>query len=345
MKRFRIAKIMLFGVVLLAATAGGARAAKAGQLASRATMPTLPAPRAAVRQADHRQTGQSARTQAITKRAQKFFWKAFRSEDYARIGRVIQLLTAAYLSDPKNPETTLLLAHAYLWRVAERGRGHAPRTQALPTLILAQRFFEEAYRLSPGDGRIIGWLGSVRLPLARILRDKRLTEQAEVTLHTAVKRYPRFNDFTSAYSFANWPAGSKQYSRALRKMAATLAICPNQSVGEKGGKGFGDEIKMAPKVKAACGNTAQAPYNIEGFLMSYGDMLVKAEKYATAVAIYKKAEVSPGYATWPYKGTLQSRLKRVYGILDNPGKDGAPARNFPMIAGSKYTCAACHAKH
>ncbi len=343
MKRCRIEKLMLCGAILLTLGVGclqdaGAARHKPDGVAAKTGRPTLPTPRTVEHQA-----GRSERVQAITKRAHRVFWKAFRHEDYARIGKVIHLLTAAYLSNPKNPETTLLLAHAYLWRVSERARGHAPRTQALSSLVVAQRFFEEANRLSPDDGRIIGWLGSVRLPLARIMRDKSLIARARATLHRAVKEYPRFNNFTAAYSFSNAPADSKQYARALRAMAETLSICPDQTVGKDGGTVISGGIKMTPKVKAACGNTTEAPHNLQGFLLIYGEMLAKTGKYDRAASMYEKAEASPGYASWPYKDLLGSRLKRAYDILDKPGAPERGAGDFPKIVGAKNSCGVCHA--
>lgn len=340
MNSYYITKRIALLSIVLGLAACGINSEKNKPQLPEASRPLLPEPIPNASPADQPQI-----EKGITKQAHRLFWKTFRNEEYRRLGKVAGILTAAYMQNPKNPQTVLLLAHTYLWRVAERNRVGGRGAHALSDLILAKHYFEEAYRLSPNDARIIGWLASVRLPLARIMQDKTMIQRAYATLHKGVAEYPAFNHFTAAYILARLTANSEHYLRALEHMRNNRMVCPDLDTGESSNSTHKRNMSLVEKQYAVCGNTKKAPYNIQGFLMSYGDMLAKAGKIEKAINMYQSVKVSPDYESWPYRGALEKRLRLIQKMQNKQGQPETVDDNFPLMWDSKYVCAACHAKH
>lgn len=104
-------------------------------------------------------------TTPLSDQAKQTFWDALHGGHYEQAPEALRLLTAAYLENPRQPEISLLLAHAHLWTIAERFRNQDLDPRITDHAILAERYFTEAHRLNPEDHRIPGWLGGVKLAL------------------------------------------------------------------------------------------------------------------------------------------------------------------------------------
>ena len=53
------------------------------------------------------------------------------------------------------------------------------------------------------------------------------------------------------------------------------------------------------------------PYNLQGFFMNFGDMLVKEGEPEIAREIYQTAMDHPDFETWPYKEYLIRRIENA----------------------------------
>lgn len=60
-------------------------------------------------------------TTPLSDQAKQTFWQALHGGRYEQLPEVLRLLTAAYLENPRQPEISLLLAHAHLWTIAGTG--------------------------------------------------------------------------------------------------------------------------------------------------------------------------------------------------------------------------------
>lgn len=269
--------------------------------------------------------------------ARKAFWDAFYAERYDAIPGLLRQLGAAVLENPRDGETVLLLAHTHLWKVSERSRVETRDPTVVDHLVLAEHYFEEAYRLQPHDHRIIGWLGSVRIPLGAIRQDSAISAEGARLLQEGVRRYPQFNLFTAAFSRAGLPANHPAFREALDQLRRNVEVCS----GVRDADSTSARVyELARNADRSCANSAKAPHNFEGFVLNLGDMLVKADRPDEAVATYVRARLSPTFATWPYRDLLEARIRNAV----DAARRAREGQAVPMMSGSAYSCAACHAR-
>ncbi|MEM0962026.1 MAG: hypothetical protein AAGK21_05730, partial [Bacteroidota bacterium] len=262
------------------------------------------------------------------------FWDAFESGAYDALDRVRFLLTAAYLENPADPQVTLLLAHAHLWSVSERARLDTPDPTITDHLVLADAYFEEAFRLAPQDARIIGWLGSSRLPLGDLRRDSVLVAEGHALLRESVQRSPTFNHFTAGFILSSRPRASPEFADAVGQLWRNVDVCS----GMRDASG-GDAYEAALGVAVACANSEKAPHNYEGFMLTLGDVLLKDGRADEGKAIYRRAQLAPAYETWPYRDVLEQRLVDADSLV----AEWTSGRSEPeIVMGSAYTCTVCH---
>ena len=272
----------------------------------------------------------------VAVRARAAFWDAFYAERYEAIPGLIRQLTAAVLQNPRDPETVLLLAHTHLWKSAERARMEGRDPTITDHLVLAEHYFEEAYRLRPEDHRILGWLGSVRVSLGAIRQDPAITAEAERLLLEGIQRYPAFNLFTAAFTHSGLPADDARFRDALGQLWRNVDACS----GVRSHATPAELYHIARRADSSCANTVKAPHNFEGFVLHLGDMLVKTGEPSQAVAVYERARLAPAFADWPYRELLEERITNA-DIAAQRAREGRPV---PMMLGSAYACAACHAR-
>jgi tetratricopeptide (TPR) repeat protein len=270
-------------------------------------------------------------------RARAAFWDAFYAERYDAIPGLLRQLGAAVLENPRDAETVLLLAHTHLWKVAERARVEVRDPTITDHLVLAEHYFEEAYRLNPDDHRIIGWLGSVRVPLGAIRQDPVLAAEGARLLLEGVHRYPQFNLFTAAFSRAGLPADNPLFRDALDQLWRNVDVCSGVRDGDVAAA---RTYELALRADRSCANSSKAPHNFEGFVLNLGDMLVKAGRPDDAVSAYARARLAPTYAAWPYSDLLEERIRNAADAARR-AREGQPV---PMMSGSAYSCAACHTR-
>lgn len=281
---------------------------------------------------------------ALSKQARAAFWDSLHAGSYERLPEVRTLLTAAYLENPRNPDISLLLAHAHLWTIAERFRLSESDPRITDHAILAETYFAEASRLNPEDHRIPGWLGGIKLALGQIHQDERLTREGYFMLHDAIRLFPEFNSFSAGYVLSSRPRDDEKFREGLEDMWQNLDLCAGERIARTNpdyGKYMSRETTSGPK--RVCWNSAIAPHNFEGFFLNMGDMLVKNGEAATAQKIYQIARLSKDYEGWPYKTLLEGRIAqaeeraRLFQSAD-------PTQPPEIMFNSTHACTACHAK-
>ncbi|MEM7118004.1 MAG: hypothetical protein AAF614_36575 [Chloroflexota bacterium] len=282
-------------------------------------------------------------TSELATQATQFFWDNFHAGNRERIPEILIQLTAAYLENPNDAEISLLLAHTHLWALAERDR-NARDPLVTNHAILAEKYFEEALRLAPDDVRILGWLGSVKLAIGSIHQDEKATRAGYFMLQDAAKAWPEFNGFTAGYAFSPLPATDSVYQEGVAFQWVNLDACAGQTIDRENPDYslYLSSITTAGD-KRTCWNSWIAPYNFEGFFLNMGDMLLKNGHVDQAAEIYRIAQLSESYSSWPYKTVLEDRLANL-DLLAQQFKD-ADADNEPEIMfNSTYNCMACHQK-
>lgn len=280
----------------------------------------------------------------LSKQAVALFWESLHGGRYDRLPDVRRLLTAAYLENPRNPEVSLLLAHAHLWTIAERRRVAERDPRITDHAVLAEKYFGEAARLSPNDHRIAGWLGGVKLALGQIHQDERLTREGYFMLHDAIRAFPEFNHFSAGYVLSSRPRDDARFREGLEDMWRNLDLCAGERI-DRVNPDYRKFMSAATTTgpKRVCWNGRIAPHNFEGFFLNMGDMLVKQGDAATARKIYAIARLSRDYEAWTYKTALESRIAQA----DDSARrfEGAdPERHPEIMFNSAHACTACHAQ-
>jgi hypothetical protein len=94
--------------------------------------------------------------------------------------------------------------------------------------------------------------------------------------------------------------------------------------------------------KRVCWNSWIAPHNFEGFLLNFGDMLVKAGEPEKAVTMYRNARLTSDYATWPYRHLLDARIADAARNVEVFRRADARAGGPTIMVRSRYACMGCH---
>jgi len=229
--------------------------------------------------------------------ARRAFWDALRSGDTTMRAQVIADLEAAATALPNEEELALLLGLAHLWRLAEPTSAESSDVSiTVQSAARAKAELERAYTLCPTDHRIPAWLGPVLINGGRAMGNAQMVEQGFTVLQQGIDHYPQFVLFSKLLAYANEPADSADFTKALDAVSANI-----------GYRGSGETLRADP----ACMNTFQAAHNIEGSMVFLGDVYAKAGKKDDALGFYAQAKSSGTYSAWQWKDLLDERVRTI----------------------------------
>jgi hypothetical protein len=288
----------------------------------------------------------SAQRTDQAKDADKSFWDTFHQARYDRIQPALEAETAAYLADPPDSITAAHIGWLHFWRLAEASRLESEPATITDDAVLAKKYFEEAVALNPHDARYAGFLASATLIEGSIDHEEKTTRRGYFMLLDAIKQWPEFNLFTAGYVMSGAPAGSKQFKQAIDWEWENLDVCVGEKV-DRHTAGYTKYLKQETTEgkKRVCWNSWIAPHNFEGFFLNMGDMLVKAGDWHAARDVYRNAQLSTTYETWPYRKVLEDRIMHAEenAVLFNASKS-AGAKYAPIVVNSEFSCTGCHAQ-
>ncbi len=285
----------------------------------------------------------SAVTSEKAKDANAKFWDALHGGRYEQLPGVIESLTAAYLENPRDVDTTAHLGFAHIWAFAERARLDRSTASMADHIVLARKYFAEAVRLAPHDERIKGFLASLELAEAAMDGDEKLTRKGYFDLMRAAKAWPEFNLFTAGYALSQLPFTDAIYAQAVDLQWQNVDACAGEKVDRRTAqydKYMALETKTGPK--RVCWNSWIAPHNFEGFFLSMGDMLVKQGDPITARRVYANAKLSKTYQEWPFKSVLEDRIEHATDNVALFRDPPAGEKIRTMMIQSTFSCTACH---
>jgi hypothetical protein len=289
-------------------------------------------------------------TNALAKTAVDLFRQALEDGAYDDLPNAIEFLTAAYAENPDDPEVAFLLGMAHLWRFAERER--LPRqARIIEHVILADKFLGEARRLAPRDARVEGFDAIAELVDGVVHRDEALKRHGYFALNEAVDDLPAFNLFVTSFVFGVMRRDDRLFHRAVDSAWSALERCTGLSIDSS----HPDSERLRSRVRelsmglphddpdrSICANASKAPFNVEGFLLHMGDLLVKDGRPDVARQLYELARSSVSFRSWPYADVLQKR------ITDSDARAQAYAaqqKDEPVgMASSSMACSGCHAR-
>lgn len=282
---------------------------------------------------------------ALALRADGLFWQTLHNGEYEKIPGALTALKAAYLENPNDAVTAAHIGWMHIWRLAERGRPQSvpPGPGITDDAVLARKYFEEAVRLNPAEARYLGFYASLLMTEGAIHKDEKLRRKGYYTMLDAIAAWPEFNYFTAGYGFSAQPHDSERFREGLEYQWLTLDVCAVEKV-DRANPDFARFMHLEAKEgpKRVCWNSWIAPHNFEGFFLNFGDMLVKAGDPGTAVKIYRNAQHTPDYVTWPYKDVLEDRIRNASRNMDAL-REGNPAPGgLTIMVRSRFACMGCH---
>ncbi|MAU06697.1 MAG: hypothetical protein CL919_02285 [Deltaproteobacteria bacterium] len=184
-----------------------------------------------------------------------------------------------------------------------------------------------------------------------IHNDEYLTRKGYYQGLDLIDAWPQFNLFTIGYTMSRNDYTNPRFAEALEMQWRNIEVCLDDDID----RGNPDVARYFPReaaetralYKRACWNSEIAPYNVQGFFMNLGDMLVKNGEVAVAKRIYQTAKQHPDFKTWPYKDVLNRRIRhaeknveRFRHIIDNSEKVTEDA----IMILTPFSCMACHEK-
>lgn len=284
----------------------------------------------------------AARTPAAAE-ADALFWKTLHAGAYDRIPEALRALKAAYLENPRDAITAAHIGWMHTWRLGERARQPSLGPEITDDAVLARKYFEEAVRLDPGEARYLGFYAGLLMAEGTIHQDEKLVRRGFYAMKDAVAAWPEFNYFTAGYTASGQPVESDRFREALEQQWLNLDACTGERV-DRANPDYARYMRLETNdgPKRVCWNSWIAPHNFEGFFLNFGDMLVKAGRPETAVAMYRNAQRAREYPAWPYRTVLEARIRDAAGNVaafrrTEPGPDSAT-----LMARSTFACTGCH---
>jgi hypothetical protein len=176
-----------------------------------------------------------------------------------------------------------------------------------------------------------------------IHKDEKLVRRGYYTMKDAVAAWPEFNYFTSGYGAGALPHDSPRFREGLEAQWRNLDVCVGEQV-DRVNPDYTRYMRLETNEgpKRVCWNSWIAPHNVEGFFLSFGDMLVKAGDPATAVTMYRNARLSPEYASWPYRNLVDDRIANATRNVEAFRRRPTPPDGPTMMVQSRYACMGCH---
>jgi hypothetical protein len=288
----------------------------------------------------------AASTRSVAARtADTLFWATLHGGKYEQIPQALEAETAAYLADPHDAVTAAHIGWLHIWRISERARLASVPATITDDALLARRYFEEAVAMNRSEARYRGFLASAVLADGSLNQNERLIRRGYFMLREAIDAWPEFNLFTAGYVMSNQPVASEHFQEALAWQWRELDVCVGEKVDRKS-PDFSRYMRLETHsgAKRACWNSWIAPHNFEGFFLNMGDMLVKSGDVQTARQIYANAKLAPSYSSWPFRQTLEARIRDA---ADNIGVFSARATSAGrdaqhLMVDAAFSCMACH---
>lgn len=253
---------------------------------------------------------------AVSENANKFFWEQFHLGHYDSIPAILDTLTKAYLDNPNDLQTVYHLGFTHFWAISERHNFSIVSSTIVDHAVLAQKYLGEAYRMNPKDARILSFLSAAKIIVGEVSQDKNLVREGYFNGLRSIRKWKDFGQFSLAYTLSQVPHNDPNFRKAIKWMEKTTERCycqdPNP-LSKECVKFIAQEIPN-PKTlgkNRIVPNSWVAPHNIEGYFMSYGDLLVKNGEWEKAISIYELAKHAPDYINWPYRNVLETRIQHA----------------------------------
>ena len=160
----------------------------------------------------------------------------------------------------------------------------------------------------------------------------------------SINMYPEFNYFSAGFPTSVLPPTDPLFQQGIEFMWLGVDACLGQAI-DRSNPDYTPfmELEVREGPKRVCWNNEKTPYGFEGFLLGFGDMLVKNGQPDIAKIMYANAKLSPEYEQWGFQKQLDERVATADSRAQAYQSADA-AQHPPTLINSPYACVACHAK-
>ncbi len=274
--------------------------------------------------------------------ADAFFWDRFHAGDYDAIPAVLAALEGGLAERPDDPSLSRHVPWTHIWRLGEMSRGTIALTEILESLDATRPGFARANELNPGDPRVLGFLAGITLGEGIILNNPVLYDEGTALFVDGIRAWPEFNYFSSGYILSQLPRDHPGFQLGLAQQWANIDVCAGFVV-DRTNPDLAATLRRETRTGRlrVCWNSWIAPFNLEGFFMNLGDMLVKDGQVATGVQVYEAARLADNYDRWPWKTMLEQRIVDAAENATHFNTE-PPVPGHTIMFESTYSCMGCH---
>jgi hypothetical protein len=274
--------------------------------------------------------------------ADVYFWDRFHSGDFAAIPEILDRLHAGLAERPDDPSLSRHVPWTHIWRLGELARGSVTPAELFESLAETRPAFARARDLNPDDPRVLGFLAGITLGEGIILRNPALYDEGTALFVEGIAAWPEFNYFSSGYILSQLPRDDPGFRLGLEQQWANIDVCAGFVIDRTNPDLAATLRRETRKGRLrVCWNSWIAPFNLEGFFMNLGDMLVKDGQVATGVQVYEAARLADNYDRWPYRALLE---QRIVDAAENATRfnQEPPVPGHAIMFQSPYSCMGCH---
>ncbi len=226
-----------------------------------------------------------------------------------------------------------------LWHFAEgtTAAGYSPTDEGT---VIVERI-HHARSFLPKDARVPGFLGLSRTLLGVFTGDQAMLDTADSDLSDSIAMLPAYGYFLRATSKGFFSASSPEFATTITDLEKLTEAC-----GYAKGADGSFQYLAGPQdyQHHVCNNEGIVPHVFEGVFITYGDFALKAGLGADrARPLYKSAQNSPTYSSWPHAAELEQRLVDVEANAALYA-DTDPVNDPVQWTLTKHVCVGCHQK-
>ncbi len=266
-------------------------------------------------------------------------YDALTAGEQEKVTEVIADVDDAVTKDPSDGRSTFYSAIMRFWQLGEEIDLPANAADELAEAQTMIDRFRSAQAMLPNDDRAPAFGGLAKVIIGNIVGDTKMHSEGIGDIEKGIQIFPSYSHFLRALASAESPADSDDFQAVLPEMQAVLDACGLGNAASGQMKYLAGPL---PSALRPCNDEGIVPHVWEGFLLNYGDMLLKAGKGADAArAMYEGAKLSPRFDRWPFAAALQDRIDHA----DERAAlyaDGDASNDPKLWMQDGHICTGCH---
>ncbi len=256
-----------------------------------------------------------------------------------KVTEVIASVDDAVAKDPSDGRAMFYSAIMRFWQLGEEIDLPSNPLDELTEAKTMIDHFRKAQAALPNDDRAPAFGGLAKVVIGKILSDSDMQSEGMSDIDHGTQIFASYSYFLRALASAESPPDSDDFASVVPSMQAVLDTCnaKKSSTGE-----YDYDKGPLPSALRVCNDEGMVPHVWEGFLINYGDVLLKAGKGADqARAMYRASTRAPRFDKWPFASALQDRIDQADARAALYA-DGDPSNDPKIWMQEGHICTGCH---